>query len=47
MKQQKEIFRAEKLKLGEYKNHFADIVAEENQRLKEEVKKEHEHRKAK
>ena len=34
VKQQKEIFRAEKLKLGEFKTHFADMVAEENQRLK-------------
>ena len=47
IQQQKEIYRAEKLKLGEFTTHFADMVAEENQRLKADVKKEHETRLAK
>ena len=47
IKQQKEIYRAEKLKLGEFKTHFADMVAEENQKIKEDVKKEHQTRLAK
>ena len=34
--------RAEKLKLGEFKNHFTDKILEENERLKAQVHQEYE-----